>query len=120
MSSKNIFNTTAGIDHRIHATSMFKDRSSPYKRPPREEKKEQKKENNALVDFEVPENYIKTVKNSLFEKLVDFALALLGKKKQWQAMKVKLQTLQNRINTFEQIINDSKAHTSVKMKDYSV
>lgn len=120
MSSKNIFKTTAGIDQRIRATSMFKDRSSPYKRPPQEEKKERKEKHNNLIDIDSPENTLDLIKDSLFDRIIEIIMTLLGKKSQWKETRAKLQTLQNRINSFEEIINESKAHTSKKMKDYSV
>lgn len=122
MSSDNIFSRNKAIDHSVKPTSLFKDRSSPYKNPAKKQTKEQKKKYNSLLEIETVDNSPKVTRAKIFDLIIGFLLSLIGKRKQWEDARLKLQTLQNRITAFENVIKESTKdnYSSVKIRDYNV
>jgi len=122
MSSDNIFSRNKAIDHSVKPTSLFKDRSSPYKNPAKKQTEEQKKKYNSLLEIETVDNSPKVTRAKIFDQIIGFLLSLIGKRKQWEDARLKLQTLQNRIAAFENVIKESTKdnYSSVKIRDYNV
>lgn len=122
MSSDNIFRRSTAVDHSVKPASMFKDRSSPYRKPYKEEKKKKKSSPNPLIDIDTADIAAQKNAQTIFEKITMFIMTLLGKRKEWQETQTRLATLKNRINAFEAVINSANknSYQSVKHKAYKV
>jgi hypothetical protein len=122
MSSDNIFKTINRVHYRVNSSNMFKDRSSPYSRPYNKPKKKEDLQPNGLLDTDNSEIDTISGLKSFIDKLILFVLTLFGKQTEWKETRAKLQALQKRIQTFEEIITSSKGQTSVSanIKQYKV
>lgn len=122
MSSNNIFKTINKFERKVGSSTMFKDRSSPFSRPFAKPKKKQLLQKNDLYDITQAKNPFKNDHMTIFEKVILFILAILGKQNEWIEARNKVKALNTRINSFEKIINESNGrnHLATKLKDYKV
>lgn len=93
--------------HRIPSILPGKDENSSAQNPFKKQKK--KEERNLLFEFNSNKAY--TVdKKSIWELILKYFMAVIGKRKEWEETKSKLQQMQTRISNIESLLNTSTSN----------